>query len=181
MCYLVLLHQPPSVRHSASDNGHALKSPEALLPRPQTRLTPSAAIKVGDMVLLEKNQRVPADMVLLTTSEEEGTCFIRTDQLDGETDWKLKVAVGDTQKMGDAGIGAVEGNLYGETNLYRFREAELNLSVKPIHRSRISIHSMASSPFSPYHLAHRPRTPSRFLSRMFSGPIRCSRLALRWD
>jgi magnesium-transporting ATPase (P-type) len=66
------------------------------------------------MVLLEKNQRVPADMVLLTTSEEEGTCFIRTDQLDGETDWKLKVAVGETQRLGDKGVGGVEGNLFGE-------------------------------------------------------------------
>ena len=66
------------------------------------------------MILLEKNQRVPADMVLLTTSEEEGTCFIRTDQLDGETDWKLKVAVGETQKMGEKGVGSAEGSLYGE-------------------------------------------------------------------
>jgi phospholipid-translocating ATPase len=65
------------------------------------------------MVLLEKNQRVPADMVLLCTTEEEGTCFIRTDQLDGETDWKLKVAVGQTQEMGEKGVGAAEGSLYG--------------------------------------------------------------------
>lgn len=28
-----------------------------------------------------------------------GACFIRTDQLDGETDWKLKVAVGCTQGL----------------------------------------------------------------------------------
>lgn len=83
------------------------------LPHPQTKSTPSAAIKVGDMVLLEKNQRVAADMVLLTTSEEEGTCFVRTDQLDGETDWKLKVAVSDTQKLGEQRVGAIEGHLYG--------------------------------------------------------------------
>ena len=79
-----------------------------------TRSTPASSIRVGNMVLLEKNQRVPADMVLLTTSEEEGTCFIRTDQLDGETDWKLKVAVGQTQAMGEKGVGAAEGSLYGE-------------------------------------------------------------------
>lgn len=101
--YLVLLPH-----ESASDS-----MPDYDLPRPQTRSTPSSAIKVGDMVLLEKNQRVPADMVLLTTSEEEGTCFIRTDQLDGETDWKLKVAVGETQRVGDKGIGGIEGSLYG--------------------------------------------------------------------
>lgn len=38
-------------------------------------------------------------MVLLKTSEKSGTCFIRTDQLDGETDWKLRVAVGITQNL----------------------------------------------------------------------------------
>lgn len=40
---------------------------------------------------------MPADIVLLKTSEKSGTCFIRTDQLDGETDWKLRVAVSTTQ------------------------------------------------------------------------------------
>lgn len=30
-------------------------------------------------------------MILLRTSDRNGRCFIRTDQLDGETDWKLRV------------------------------------------------------------------------------------------
>uniref|UniRef100_A0A8C3GMW1 ATPase phospholipid transporting 9A (putative) n=1 Tax=Cairina moschata TaxID=8855 RepID=A0A8C3GMW1_CAIMO len=37
------------------------------------------------------NQRVPADMIFLRTSEKNGSCFLRTDQLDGETDWKLRL------------------------------------------------------------------------------------------
>ena len=32
-------------------------------------------------------------MVLLQTTEKSGSVFIRTDQLDGETDWKLRKAV----------------------------------------------------------------------------------------
>jgi phospholipid-translocating ATPase len=120
---------------------------------------PSSKIKVGDLVVLDKNQRVPADMVLLQTfstdtaigtsggsvaptpmdddaqfvlgddedgetsldkaaetssgksgsaSQDQGdssaqgsngSCFIRTDQLDGETDWKLRIAVELTQRM----------------------------------------------------------------------------------
>ncbi len=55
--------------------------------------------QVGDIILLHKNQRVPADMVLLWTSEPNGSCFIRTDQLDGETDWKLRTAVPVTQNL----------------------------------------------------------------------------------
>ncbi|USW52988.1 Putative P-type ATPase, HAD superfamily, P-type ATPase, transmembrane domain superfamily [Septoria linicola] len=105
----------------------------------------SAQLKVGDVIVLEKDQRVPADVVILksfstdaATNEEEperqpseealvdmgegavpvspnlqrqstqgrqlsnettssdpsggGEAFIRTDQLDGETDWKLRLA-----------------------------------------------------------------------------------------
>lgn len=50
-------------------------------------------------VIVEKDQRVPADLVLLRTTERSGACFVRTDQLDGETDWKLRLAVPATQKL----------------------------------------------------------------------------------
>ncbi|KAG8447039.1 hypothetical protein GDO86_014476 [Hymenochirus boettgeri] len=59
----------------------------------------SSNIQVGDLVIVEKNQRVPADMVFLRTSEKNGSCFLRTDQLDGETDWKLRLPVTCTQRM----------------------------------------------------------------------------------
>ncbi len=53
----------------------------------------SKDIKVGDIIHLGKNQRAPADMILIKTSDPQGTAFLRTDQLDGETDWKLREAV----------------------------------------------------------------------------------------
>lgn len=59
----------------------------------------SSKLRVGDLVLITKNQRVPADCVLLRTSDASGSCFVRTDQLDGETDWKLRVAVERTQGL----------------------------------------------------------------------------------
>ena len=71
-----------------------------------TKVTPtgcttikSSQIKVGDIMIVEKNQRVPADMVLLRTTDKSGAVFIRTDQLDGETDWKLRIAVRSTQQL----------------------------------------------------------------------------------
>jgi hypothetical protein len=60
---------------------------------------PSFSLHVGDLVLLEKNQRAPANLTLLCTSDSSGTCFIHTDQLDGKTDWKLHVALPMTQKL----------------------------------------------------------------------------------
>ena len=58
--------------------------------------TNGANIKVGDVIKVYQNERIPADMVLLQTTEKSGSVFIRTDQLDGETDWKLRKAVGVT-------------------------------------------------------------------------------------
>jgi phospholipid-translocating ATPase len=76
---------------------------------------PSSSLRVGDLVLLEKNQKVPADLVLLRTSESSGTCFIRTDQLDGETDWKLRVAVSECQKLDEEGdLVGLDAEIYGK-------------------------------------------------------------------
>lgn len=57
----------------------------------------SSELKVGDIVIVNPNERIPADMILLYTKEESGTVFIRTDQLDGETDWKLRKPINLTQ------------------------------------------------------------------------------------
>ena len=57
----------------------------------------SATLTVGDIVKVNQNERFPADCLLLYTTEKTGSVFIRTDQLDGETDWKLRKAVAATQ------------------------------------------------------------------------------------
>jgi len=59
--------------------------------------TTSQSLKVGQLIKVSKDERVPADLILLYTTEKSGTVFIRTDQLDGETDWKLRRAVSYTQ------------------------------------------------------------------------------------
>lgn len=78
----------------------------------------SESIKVGDIIKVKHNERVPADMVLLYTTDKSGAIFIRTDQLDGETDWKLRRPVHGTQRTNpvenisglDAKIVAAEPN-----------------------------------------------------------------------
>jgi len=103
---------------------------------------PSKNLKVGDVVKLGKDQRVPADMVILKSYSQDATpppvarpnmaesssslidglddnptpseriptnigaapgssgeAFIRTDQLDGETDWKLRLTSSLTQHL----------------------------------------------------------------------------------
>ncbi|VVC25360.1 P-type ATPase, transmembrane domain,P-type ATPase, phosphorylation site,P-type ATPase, C-terminal,P- [Cinara cedri] len=80
-----------------------------------TEYVSSSKLKVGDLVLVEKDQRVPADMVLLRTTEKSGACFVRTDQMDGETDWKLRLAIGDTQKLDcDARLFDITATIFAE-------------------------------------------------------------------
>ncbi|KAL0567572.1 putative aminophospholipid-translocase, partial [Marasmius crinis-equi] len=79
-----------------------------------TRSVPSSSLRVGDLIRLEKNQRVPADLILLKTSDASGTCFIRTDQLDGETDWKLRIAVPETQKLEEADLVRLDAEVYAD-------------------------------------------------------------------
>jgi phospholipid-translocating ATPase len=113
--------------HSSSDGEHLsnFRLEDNLTP---TRPVPSSSIRVGDLVLLEKNQRVPADLVLLRTSDSSGTCFIRTDQLDGETDWKLRVAVPATQKLpSDQELLNLDAEIYGALLLSRHRSYYLPL------------------------------------------------------
>lgn len=48
----------------------------------QTKLTVEARaedLKVGDIIVVHSNERVPADLVLLYTTDKSGTVFIRTD------------------------------------------------------------------------------------------------------
>jgi len=85
---------------------------------------PSSRIRVGDYIVIEKDQRVPADMLFIKTSEKSGSCFIRTDQLDGETDWKLRRAVSCTQKLPtDESLINLKASVYAEKpqkDIYHF-------------------------------------------------------------
>jgi phospholipid-translocating ATPase len=171
---------------------------EAYFDAALTRSISAAKIKAGDLVLLEKNMRVPADMVLLRTSEngvaaeqrtaepnhptlptnkneigntdinehvpvtnsptglgsrpasgeeeEGGSCFVRTDQLDGETDWKLKVAVTKTQNCSNRELLRMKGELYGQFQrgilLLKLFLTFRSYCFQLMHRSRISILSL---------------------------------------
>lgn len=78
-------------------------------------MVPSSKLKVGDVIVVEKNERVPADLILLRTSDRSGSVFVRTDQLDGETDWKPRLAVPYTQKLcRDADLYNIDASFYVE-------------------------------------------------------------------
>ena len=53
-------------------------------------------IFVGDIVRIKENEFFPADILLLSSSEQDGVCYVETKNLDGETNLKTKNALPST-------------------------------------------------------------------------------------
>ena len=47
-------------------------------------------IKLGDIVKVRNDSQFPCDLLLLSTNDENGICYVETKSLDGETNLKLK-------------------------------------------------------------------------------------------
>ena len=56
-------------------------------------------LKVGDIVCVNKDDQFPADLFLLSSDKENGQCHIMTANLDGETNLKMRQALGPTREF----------------------------------------------------------------------------------
>uniref|UniRef100_A0A671NNP2 Phospholipid-transporting ATPase n=1 Tax=Sinocyclocheilus anshuiensis TaxID=1608454 RepID=A0A671NNP2_9TELE len=91
-------------------------------------------------VRVRKAHLIPADMIFMRTSEKTGSCFIRTDQLDGETDWKLRIAVACTQRLPALGdLFSISAYVYAQKPELDIHSFEGNFTREdcdpPIHDS----------------------------------------------
>ncbi|GLE03014.1 hypothetical protein PINS_up011893 [Pythium insidiosum] len=79
-------------RHDADSVQNARRC-RVLGPHGETVVKQWQALQVGDILLLGDREESPADVFILSTSEEEGRCFVETCNLDGETNLKRRSAV----------------------------------------------------------------------------------------
>ncbi|KAI9606529.1 hypothetical protein H4Q26_006063 [Puccinia striiformis f. sp. tritici PST-130] len=104
---------------TAYQPGHSISSlppPSTYRRRPSSDLvdysTPTAGtakwertlwkkIEVGDILLLREDEAIPADLIVLSTSDPDGQCFVETKNLDGETNLKPRRACKTTRSIGN--------------------------------------------------------------------------------
>ncbi|XP_065127966.2 phospholipid-transporting ATPase 11C isoform X2 [Paramisgurnus dabryanus] len=58
----------------------------------------SERIKVGDVLEVVEDETFPCDLILLQSTRDDGTCFVTTASLDGESNHKTHYTVPDTEK-----------------------------------------------------------------------------------
>ncbi|KDQ08052.1 hypothetical protein BOTBODRAFT_586296 [Botryobasidium botryosum FD-172 SS1] len=98
-------------------------------------------LEVGDIVLLRDNDQIPADIVVLSTSDSDGVCYIETKNLDGETNLKPRRSVkATTTIVSEEDIEHAmfmldseppHPNLYAYNGLLKYRTGEVE-QVEPV-------------------------------------------------
>lgn len=92
-------------------------------------------IKVGDIIKVNSEEAIPADLIIISSSEPEGLCYIETANLDGETNLKIKQSRPETSSFIDSRqLRSINGKILSEqpnSSLYTY-EGTMELGTQKI-------------------------------------------------
>ncbi|KAF3616934.1 Phospholipid-transporting ATPase 6 [Capsicum annuum] len=144
-------------------------------------------IQVGDIIKVEKDKFFPADLLLLSSSYEDGICYVETMNLDGETNLKVKRALEVTLPLEDdeafkqfsATIKCEDPN----PNLYTFvGNLEYDRQVYPLDPSQILLRdSKLRNTAYVYGVAIFTGHDSKVMQNSTNSPSKRSRIELQMD
>jgi len=73
-------------------------------------------IEVGEIIKVENHQEIPADMLLVASSDEQGLAYVETANLDGERNLKLKQSKAEIKDLiRKSGVNCLKGAMLVET------------------------------------------------------------------
>jgi phospholipid-translocating ATPase len=98
-------------------------------------------VRVGDFVRIYNDEEIPADFIILSTSDSDGACYVETKNLDGETNLKVRHALRAGRKVRhardcEAATFVLESeephaNLYSYSGVVKWNQKDPHDSTKP--------------------------------------------------
>ena len=98
-------------------------------------------VRVGDFVRIYNDEEIPADFIILSTSDSDGACYVETKNLDGETNLKVRHALRAGKKVRhardcEAASFVLESeephaNLYSYSGVVKWNQKDPHDSTKP--------------------------------------------------
>ena len=110
-------------------------------------------LEVGDVVLLRDNEQVPADIIVLSTSDSDGLCYVETKNLDGETNLKPRRSLRATSSIvSEEDVEHASfvldsepphANLYAYNGVLRFNDPEGAERLEPVTTNELLLRGCA--------------------------------------
>uniref|UniRef100_A0A3B3U9U4 Phospholipid-transporting ATPase n=1 Tax=Poecilia latipinna TaxID=48699 RepID=A0A3B3U9U4_9TELE len=103
----------------------------------------SRKLTVGDVVYVKEDESFPCDLILLSSSRDDGTCYVTTASLDGESSHKTYHAVQETKAYKtEEEVNCIHATIDCEQpqpDLYKFRgNINIYMGNEPVSRSLAS-------------------------------------------
>ncbi|CAI2349433.1 unnamed protein product [Caenorhabditis sp. 36 PRJEB53466] len=92
-------------------------------------------VKVGDFIRIDNDSLFPADLLLISSSEQQGMAYIETSNLDGETNLKIKQALDVTANVTSSeGLAAFRAEITCEPPSRHVNEFNGNIEINGVQR-----------------------------------------------